>query len=261
MNNSKVIHPMETKRTRWFLIATGLLVAAALIAPWASAFQPKEGETITALESRLREAMAAKFPQAKVRSVTVLDAELVEVFTGDQLLYAHKSGKWFIRGQQYSTETGANLSMQRLEVLQKVDFKSLPTKGAIEYHVPGATRTVAIFSDPRCGFCKRLEAELAKQSEFNVRVYPIAMLGPESRKVVRDISCSPQASIAWRKYLIDNIPPPASDDAKCDAKDADNLLSLSRELGVGGTPTLFFEDGTRMVGALPIDQVRQRALR
>ena len=38
----------------------------------------------------------------------------------------------------------------------------------------------------------------------------------------------------------------------------DKLLALGKQLMVRGTPTLFFPDGSRISGALPLDQLKAR---
>jgi len=45
--------------------------------------------------------------------------------------------------------------------------------------------------------------------------------------------------------------------ASCDVPE-DKLLALGQQLMVRGTPTLFFADGSRVSGAIPLDQLKAR---
>jgi thiol:disulfide interchange protein DsbC len=48
-----------------------------------------------------------------------------------------------------------------------------------------------------------------------------------------------------------------SGDANCNAP-IEDLVSLGRSMGVSGTPTVFFQDGTRASGAIPSADLNRR---
>ncbi|MNS91598.1 putative thiol:disulfide interchange protein DsbC precursor [compost metagenome] len=71
---------------------------------------------------------------------------------------------------------------------------------------------------------------------------------------VRDVWCAKDQGKAWDDWMLRGQKPAT---AKCDVPE-DKLLALGQQLMVRGTPTLFFADGSRISGALPLDQLKAR---
>jgi thiol:disulfide interchange protein DsbC len=56
--------------------------------------------------------------------------------------------------------------------------------------------------------------------------------------------------------MIDGVTPPKADE-KCDTTAITRNTEFARKYRIHGTPAVFFEDGTRKPGALPLPQVEQ----
>ena len=86
-------------------------------------------------------------------------------------------------------------------------------------------------------------------------LYPI--LGEDSTAKSRDIWCSKEPAKAWRDWMVDGKTP-----TKAMGKCVDDALARNVAFGkkyrVQGTPAIFFEDGTRVPGVMPTDQVEKR---
>jgi len=128
-------------------------------------------------------------------------------------------------------------------------WKSLPFQWAItQKHGDGRSK-VAVFSDPRCPYCRRFEADLARIGNVTVHVFPLAVLGPDSVRLAKGVWCAPDRAKAWEDVLHRRIAPPL---AECE-NPVDALRDYAQRNGVRVTPTWFLENGERYVGAMPID--------
>lgn len=202
-------------------------------------------------EAAIRKAFAGRYPRIAIKSVTPTAIPgIYEVWAGGQLLYVDATGDHLLMGPLVDTRTRANLSQQRLAELSRVDFASLPLDQAIALVTGKGERRIAVFSDPDCPFCKRLEKELAQMDNLTVHLFllPLAELHPGAAAVARDIWCAGDRAAAWRAYMLENGRPEGG--RECDTPLAD-IARLAADLGIGGTPAIILPDGRRIDGAVP----------
>lgn len=128
-------------------------------------------------------------------------------------------------------------------------WKSLPFQWAITRKYGTGRDKIAVFSDPRCPYCRRFEADLAKMGDLTAHIFPLAVLGPDSIRIAKGVWCAPDRAKAWDDALHRRIAPPA---AQCDDP-IEPLMEHARRMGVRVTPTWYVENGERYVGAMPID--------
>ena len=137
-----------------------------------------------------------------------------------------------------------------------VDFAQLPLNDAIKTVRGNGSRKLAIFSDPDCLYCKRLEVELLKLDDVTLYtfLYPLEKLHPDAPKIAKAIWCSADAQQAWREYMIEGKSP--VDKTAC-TDPIDRNIQLGQKFGINGTPTLIFADGRVLPGAAPIEQIEK----
>ena len=114
---------------------------------------------------------------------------------------------------------------------RQVNFATLPLQDAVKMVKGDGSRLLAVFSDPRCPYCKALDEELAKLDNVTVYTFLLPWLGPESR---------PAAEALWA----DAVPDRANDTTVLDRN-----LKLASQLGLRGTPMLIASDGRVSEGA------------
>ena len=114
---------------------------------------------------------------------------------------------------------------------RQVNFATLPLQDAVKMVKGDGSRLLAVFSDPRCPYCKALDEELAKLDNVTVYTFLLPWLGPESR---------PVAEALWA----DAVPDRANDTTVLDRN-----LKLASQLGLRGTPMLIASDGRVSEGA------------
>jgi thiol:disulfide interchange protein DsbC len=117
---------------------------------------------------------------------------------------------------------------------------------------------MAVFADPDCPYCQRLEQEL--QSVQDVTVYtflfPIVDLHPDARTHAEQIWCSADAPASWAHWMLDRKAPAA--DTKCAESPVGKLVALGERLKIDATPTMFTADGNRYVGLPDVTQLEAR---
>jgi thiol:disulfide interchange protein DsbC len=132
-------------------------------------------------------------------------------------------------------------------------WSSLPFQWSITYKYGNGRSKVAVFSDPRCPYCRRFEADLARLGDLTAHVFPLAVLGPESVRLARAAWCAPDRARAWTELLQRRIEPVED---LCDDP-IEPLIEYAKRIGVRVTPTWYLQSGERYVGAMPIDRVQQ----
>jgi thiol:disulfide interchange protein DsbC len=210
-------------------------------------------------EAAIRKGLAERLPGMptidEIRPTAV--AGLYEVRIGTRVLYADESGRHLIEGTVYDSQTRVDLTKARVEQLTAFDFKKLPLKDALVIQHGDGRRKVAVFSDPNCGHCKRLETELKAVDNVTVYLFALPVLGEGSLAKARDIWCAASPARHWQDWMLNAVPPPAA--AKgCDSSNLERNLALGEKHRVEGTPTLVFEDSSRASGVLSSAALEQR---
>lgn len=208
-------------------------------------------------EAAVRKAFIAKFPKAQPQSVTKLPyLDLYEIVIDGELLYADENFDYLIDGNIIATKTMSNLTEQRKRKLSAIDFDELPLDLAFKRVKGKGERRLAVFSDPDCPFCKRVENDLAKLDNVTIYMflYPIDSLHPRATEISKQIWCSPDRLKAWDDYLLRKTAPKAS--ASCN-NPVDRIVEYGRKLGINATPTLIMPSGERVPGAISAAQIEQ----
>lgn len=167
---------------------------------------------------------------------------LYEVIVGDHILYTNKSARYILDGQLIDLKTRSNVTAARAHELftVAVDFDKLPLDLAVKKVKGDGSRKLAYFTDPNCGWCKKLEHEL--QNVNNVTLYLFISThigGADSAEKAQAIWCSADRVKAWDDLMLHDTQPSAG---KCEAPTA-KVMELGRKLRVNGTPALIFANG------------------
>ena len=203
-----------------------------------------------AQEATIRKVLAERLPNLpKIEEVSKTPMNgLYEVrINQSDLFYSDAKGDHILlQGELYDTVKRVNLTEARINQLTAIDFKQLPLKDAVTTVRGNGQRKIAVFSDPNCGFCKRLERDLAKLDNVTVYTFLVGMLGPDSQAKARNIWCAKDASAAYNDWML-NGKTPAS--ASCQADAVERNMAFAAKYRITGTPTSFLADGTRVNGA------------
>ncbi|MEO7621943.1 MAG: DsbC family protein [Gallionella sp.] len=205
-------------------------------------------------EIEIRKSLQSKFPGiGKLeRIVKTPYSGLYEIIVDDQLLYTDAQGEYLFEGNIIEAKSRRDLSEERRKVLFAIDFDKLPLELAVKKVKGNGKRKLAIFTDPNCSFCRKLEKELSRVSDVTLYLfmYPIF---PGSDVIVRNVLCSKNPVKAWDDWMLSDITPAQ---AVCDTQ-TEKVKALGQKLHVNGTPNLIFGNGIQAPGYLPAEELEK----
>ena len=194
--------------------------------------------------------------RAKVEAVRAAPvAGLYEVAIGKDVVYTDASARYLIQGEIIDLKSGANLTEQRISELNMIKWSDLPLADAIKVVRGDGSRQLAVFADPHCGYCKRLEKSLADLNNATIYTFLIPMLSAESHVRSKKIWCSADKAKAWTDWMVSAVAPTGKTDC---ATPLDRNIALGKKIGVTGTPAIFFTDGSRITGSVPLAQIEKK---
>ena len=196
------------------------------------------------------------FPSIKIDGIRKSSISgLYEIRVGKNVFYSDLRGEHVILGGQIiETSTQRNLTRERMRELSLVDWNSLPFEKSIVSGNKDAKLKMAVFTDPQCTFCDRLERELQQAPDIRVYtfLYPLEM-HKDARRKCEAIWCSKDQRATFLKVFLEGADPHAE---KCDTP-IDDIIELGHKLGITGTPTLISEDGRMSAGWKTADDLRK----
>ncbi len=178
---------------------------------------------------------------------------LYEVIAGGNVLYMDESGRYLLIGEIYDLKTSKNITAIRMEEINRVDFSSLPLDKAVK--VGSGKYRLAVFYDPDCPYCKRLYSELRDLKEFTIYyfLYPLREIHPDAYDKSVKIWCSED-----RAKALDEVESGKDIPKKECPHPVDEIITLGRNLGINGTPTIILPDGRRISGYVPKEELLTR---
>jgi len=241
----------------WLRHASVLLMALTCTAVLAQAPKSKPNEPAAgSAEAQVAARFAERSGGTKPDQVFKGPAGLFEILVGGELYYVDSAVNFVIAGRMFDARTREDLTQKRLDAALRVDFKSLPLDRAIRTTRGNGSRVIVTFEDPNCPYCKRLWQSMAELKDVTVYTFLYPILSADSKEKSKAIWCAKDRAAVWDQYMVGGKAPPA---AAGDCKNPlEQNLELGQSLGINGTPTIIFTDGSRAAGALPIAMIEQR---
>jgi thiol:disulfide interchange protein DsbC len=208
-------------------------------------------------EADIRKAMEAKLG-TKVESVSKSGyLGLYEVYADGTIFYTdEKVSAIVVGGQLIDAKSMKNVTDERMKKLTAIRFGDLPLDRAIKQVRGDGKRVLATFEDPNCGYCKRLAKEMLKLDNVTIYTFLLPILSEDSVRKSRQIWCSADRAKAWNDWMLEGKAPAGKED--CDTTAVTKNQEFGRKLNISGTPTLFFGDGERIPGAVPLVRIEQK---
>lgn len=190
--------------------------------------------------------LANRSADLKVKSVKATPIPgLYEVFANGNIFYMDKSAHFvLVNGMLIDDVEKKNITEERYKTLTRIEFNQLPFQNAIEIKKGTGAYKFAVFSDPECPFCKKLEQGLEKLKVTDYTAYvflfPLKELHPDAAQKSESIWCAKDKTIAWSDWMLTDKTP---EKLTCNNPLKDNE-QLADSLGVLGTPTIYLQDGS-----------------
>jgi thiol:disulfide interchange protein DsbC len=177
---------------------------------------------------------------------------LYEVVTGDHIFYTDENALYLIDGNIFDLKARRNLTEARSRQLFAIEFDKLPLDLAVTRVKGNGSRKMAYFTDPNCGYCKKLEHELQSVNDVTLYLFLYPMFEGSAEKI-NAVWCSKDKIKAWDNLMLNGVQPAS---LKCDVPTA-NVLALGKKLKVNGTPALIFANGVINPGFMPATELNK----
>ena len=230
------------------------LIAAALCVTVNAAEQPDKNA------AAVMQTLKKTYPKTTFRSVADTPIPGVyEVVMGKNVAYVDASGKYFLFGHLFDMQTQKDLTADKVPQAEAkakaVDYSELPFADAVVTKRGDGNRELVVFSDPDCPYCKTLEKTLEQLDNVTIYTFlmPLAQLHPQAAAKAMGVWCASDRAEAWGDLMLRGKEAPAG---QCDNPFA-KIAALAESLGIRGTPTIIFRDGTILPGAAPRERLEQ----
>ncbi len=230
---------------RWVNGMVALLALTGSVA-WADA----EKTATAAIKTLVPDAMVDGVQQAPV-------AGFQEVIINGNVIYVSDDGKYLMQGMLYDIEKRKDLTEARKAGLRGGFMKASPVAERIVFPAKNKKHTVTVFTDIDCGFCRRMHQEIEQYTSQGIEIqylmFPRAGAGSDSFRKSVAVWCDKDQLKAMT--IAKNGEDPGN--ATC-TNPIEAQFQLGQKVGVTGTPTLIFEDGSIQPGYLTAEQLLQR---
>ena len=202
--------------------------------------------------------LSANIPIDRIETTPVSGLSAV-ILTNGQTLYMSNDGQYIIEGHLLKIENNqiinvtlaaqAERAAEQLKNVKKEDMIIFSPKSEVK-------ATIYAFTDVDCGYCRRLHKEMSALNEKGIEVRYLAFprsgkAGSAYKKMV-SAWCSDNPNEALSKLKNNQRITPAT----CD-NPVEDQRSLGIELGITGTPAIFFENGQRLSGYRPAEDIAE----
>lgn len=228
-------------------VAWGLAVAAVLFGMNAHASDE--------VKKRIEQSLGATGQAVRVTSVEaapikgLLNVEL----NGSEWLLASEDGRYLIAGELFELgERGlVSVTEQRLQNERQKVFADFDMAKTVTFKAPAEKAEVMVFTDPSCGYCRRLHEEIEQINAAGITVHYLAFprsgVVSQTGELMVQVWCAKDSQTAMteskRSGRITETPP------VCENPVAEQY-ALGGRLGVRGTPAVFSMQGEQLGGYL-----------
>ncbi len=227
---------------------TGLVLAGFALAATAMAADP------AAIEERL----SALVPDTS--AVTIAETPLpgiMEVRVGSDIIYMSDDGRYLLQGRVIDLETQKDLTDAAMAGVRKEQINDLDPSEFVTFGNDDAEYELLVFTDPDCGFCRRLHEKMDEYHEAGIRIhylaFPRAGEGSQTYNKMVSVWCSDDRQAAMDVAKTGGTPRAAT----C-ANPVLEQYQLGQSLGVTGTPSMMTFGGDIIPGYVPPEQLRER---
>ncbi|WP_083700380.1 thioredoxin fold domain-containing protein [Shewanella sp. UCD-KL12] len=188
---------------------------------------------------------------------TVADAPIdgfYQIESEKGIFYASKDGKSIFSGSLHKFEEGLlNLTAVRQKELASTQLNSLHSS-LIVYPAKNEKYFVTVFTDPTCGYCRKLHSEMSQYNELGITIayaaYPRGGVNSQMANTLKNIWCSDNQLQAMDRAKADQSIP-----SKTCSSPVDKMYNIGSALGINGTPAIFLPNGELVPGYQPAQQL------
>ena len=182
---------------------------------------------------------------------------IYQVTIGPDVIYMSRDGNYVLKGEILDIGNRRNLT-EDFHAQKRINL--LNTIADSEYIEFSSTKTknhIYVFTDVDCGYCRKLHRDVPELNSMGIAVrylaYPRAGVDSIIGEEMRNVWCAENR----QKALTTSKNRQPIDVKICDAPIARHH-ALGRELGVTGPPAIFLENGRKLPGYIPPDELYEQ---
>ncbi len=205
----------------------------------------QDSSTIDEVKQRLTE----RLPGIDVTSLEKSQIPgLYELITDGQIYYVDDSAEYLVDGSLIRLSDRTNLTDARQGLIHAALIEEVGEQNMLIYEPEEpANRSITVFTDISCGYCRRLHAEIDTLLDAGVRVryllFPRAGLGSQGHKDLVSVWCADDPQAAMTNAKAGGKIEPLS----CD-NPIESHVALAERLGLRGTPLIYTDSGEKVPG-------------
>jgi thiol:disulfide interchange protein DsbC len=175
-------------------------------------------------------------------------AGVYEISLGSRMAYVSADAKYLIQGDLYDVATEQNLTEERRKAARVRSLANLSESSMIVFAPEKATRSITVFTDIDCGYCRKLHREIDgyKAQGIEVRYLFFPRSGPETSSWFKaeEVWCAEDRNTALTTAKAGG----AVESEDCGTTPVEEHYNLGRTFGIRGTPAIIADTGELIPG-------------
>ncbi len=227
----------------------GIAVSAAVAADADQAIRA----TLTQLQPDMPIEAIAESPMSNLYQVHL---------KGGRLLYASGDGQFLMQGNLYQFKDGNAVNLTRQAESKGVarEINAIPLSEMVVFSPEEPAKAhITVFTDPDCGYCRKLHSEVPELNRRGIEVryvaFPRQGAGSHGYNALVSVWCAKDRQEAMNRAKSGRDLPAAS----CD-NPVTGQYELGQLIGVNGTPAIVMANGELIPGYQPAPQLAEAAL-
>ena len=230
------------------LISSSIIIAIISVMLVASSSHADESADIKAVRAELEKIFG---PNSQAEIVASKAKGVYQIDMAGRISYAYIDGDLALLGDLYDTKRKVNVGEEIRNDRMASVINDVPESKMIVFGPEDPKRVLTVFTDIDCGYCRKLHNEVGELNAAGIQVrylaFPRSGIGQNSYKKYVDVWCSDDQQSALTTAKAGGG---TSGTKTCDNPIAETYR-LGQKVGVTGTPTIIFDDGTVTPGYLP----------
>ena len=182
---------------------------------------------------------------------------IYQVTIGPDVIYMSRDGNYVLKGEILDIGNRRNLT-EDFHAQKRINLlNTIADSEYIEFSSTKNKNHIYVFTDVDCGYCRKLHRDVPELNSMGIAVrylaYPRAGVDSIIGEEMRNVWCAENR----QKALTTSKNRQPIEVKICDAPIARHH-ALGRELGVTGTPAIFLENGRKLPGYIPPDELYEQ---
>ncbi len=191
-------------------------------------------------------------------AISIIESPMPGVYQadlGDRVVFVSLTGKHMLLGDVFDTQRNISLSEELKQKKALGVVNAINEDEMIVFEAPENKRTITVYTDVDCPYCRKLHEEVPTLQANGVKVrylwYPRSGINTPSYNKAVSIWCAEDQNAAMDDAKLRNT----ISEVSCDPNPVSSQYESGKQVGVRGTPTIVVDDGTIIGGYLPASKL------